>query len=191
VIQHSESSCVCFRVILTQSTMVCQWGLGGCNCRMKMPDRFGFNMGCLAGSIMQRLLLAVMDCVEDGLEAARHMQFPKNTVYIGVDGLLAYEELIADFLVRATGGEVRENFAFSWRQHSPMCLNFIMDRKSNHYVSRLLRLSGSLYPCPCCQYFTFRGISFLTFLNQIRSGRWIHGNRLNPARIGSRAHASA
>ena len=39
----------------------------------------------LAGSIMHRLLLAVMDCVEDGLEAARYMQFPKNVLYIGVD----------------------------------------------------------------------------------------------------------
>ena len=95
---------------------------------------------------MHRLLLAVMDCVEDGLEAARYMQFPKNVLYIGVDGLLAYEEPIADFLVRATGGEVRENFALSWRQNSPVCLNFIMDRKSNHYLSSPLsvRLDLSL-----------------------------------------------
>jgi hypothetical protein len=76
---------------------------------------------------MQRLLLAVMNRLEDGLEAARYTQFPKNAVYIGVDGLLAYEEPIADFLVRATGGEVRENFALSWRQNSPVCLKFIMD----------------------------------------------------------------
>jgi len=34
---------------------------------------------------MHRLLLAVMDCVEDGLEAARYMQFPKNVLYIGVE----------------------------------------------------------------------------------------------------------
>jgi hypothetical protein len=35
------------------------------------------------------------------------MKFSKNAVHMGLDGLLAYEELIANFFVRATGGEER------------------------------------------------------------------------------------
>ena len=139
---------------------------------------------------MHRLLLAVMDCVEDGLEAARHMQFPKNVLYIGVDGLLAYEEPIADFLVRATGGEVRENFALSWRQNSPVCLNFITDRKSNHYLSSPLsvRLALSLALLSIL-YLPRHFLSHLLESNKIRA--LDSRNRLNPARIGSRALASA
>ena len=139
---------------------------------------------------MHRLLLAVMDCVEDGLEAARYMQFPKNVLYIGVDGLLAYEEPIADFLVRATGGEVRENFALSWCQSSPVCLNFIMDRKSNHYLSSPLsvRLALSLALLSIL-YLPRHFLSHLLESNKIRA--LDSRNRLNPARIGSRALASA
>src|SRR5512137_470495 len=119
---------------------------------------------------MHRLLLAVMDCVEDGLEAARYMQFPKNVLYIGVDGLLAYEEPIADFLVCATGGEVRENFALSWRQHSLVCLNFIMDRKSNHFVSSPLsvRLALSL-SLVSSLYFPLHFLCHILESNKIRA----------------------
>jgi hypothetical protein len=56
---------------------------------------------------MQSLFRGLMDCIEDGLEASRYMQFPKNAVHMGLDGLLAYEELIANFFVRATGGKER------------------------------------------------------------------------------------
>jgi hypothetical protein len=56
---------------------------------------------------MQSLFRGLMDCIEDGLEASRYMQFPKNAVHMDLDGLFAYEELIANFFVRATRGEVR------------------------------------------------------------------------------------
>jgi hypothetical protein len=150
---------------------------------MKIKYRFGCNIGWLARSILQRLFLAVMDCVEDGLEAARYMQLPKNAVYIGVDGLLAYEEPIADFLVRATGGKVRENFALSWRQNSPVCLNFIMDRKSNHYVSSPLsvRLALSFF-LPSIPYLPRHFLCHLLESNK---------NRLNTNTIGPMALANA
>jgi hypothetical protein len=56
---------------------------------------------------VQALFLVLMDRIEDGLEASRHMQFPKNAVHMGLNGLLGYEELIANFFVRATGGQER------------------------------------------------------------------------------------
>jgi hypothetical protein len=90
---------------------------------------------------MQSLFLALRDCIEDGLEAFCYIQFPKNAVHMGVDGLLAYEELTADFSVRATGSEVRENFALSWRQNGLVCLNLIMDRKCDHQISSPLSIS--------------------------------------------------
>jgi hypothetical protein len=65
------------------------------------------SIGLWVEFLMQPLFFDLMDCIEDGLEASRYMQFSKNAVHMGLDGLLAYEELIANFFVRATGGKER------------------------------------------------------------------------------------
>lgn len=54
--------------------------------------------------LMQLLLPALVDCVQDGLEAPGDMEFPEDAVQMGLDRLLAYEEFIANFFVRAPGG---------------------------------------------------------------------------------------
>src|SRR5512136_1980210 len=73
-----------------------------------------------------------MDCVEDSLEPSCYMQFSKNAVHMGLNGLLAYEKLTANFLVRATGCKERQNFALSWRQIGPVCLILIIPWVPRH-----------------------------------------------------------
>jgi hypothetical protein len=94
---------------------------------------------------MQALFFALVDCIEDGLESSCYIQFAKNALHMGVDGLLAYEKLIADLFIRATGGEVTENFVLFWRQNGLVCFSLILDRKSPHHISSPL-LIRPLYP---------------------------------------------
>src|SRR5947209_5226321 len=94
---------------------------------------------------------AFLESVDGGLSTIGEVEFGKDVGDVGFDGLLAYQELLRDFVVGTATGDTGENFEFARRQFVEwrllLILYFVQDTSGDYGVQDAFaagrRLDGS------------------------------------------------